>query len=85
MDVKITLSFEETIAQKAKEFAAEKGMSLSRMVEYLFERLTAEPKLYNNLESLEISPFVNMVAEDMAEYVIAKPKRRKTEYYESRK
>ncbi len=85
MDIKITLSFEESIAKKAKEFASAKGMSLSRMVEYLFERLTAEPMLYNNLESLQISPFVSMVAEDQAEYIIAKPKKRKAEYFESRR
>ncbi len=85
MDVKITLSFEETIALKAKEFAASKGMSLSRMVEHIFEQLTANPRLYNNLNEIPFAPFIDMVAEEEATYTLSSAKKRKQEYYSSRK
>ncbi len=86
MDIKITLSFEETIALKAKEFAASKGMSLSRMVEHIFEHLTVQPKYFNNLDEIPFASYINnMVADEPATYVMASSKKRKAEYYASKK
>lgn len=42
MDAKITLSFNADIIQQAKAFANEKGISLSRLTEYLFSKMTNE-------------------------------------------
>jgi Family of unknown function (DUF6364) len=85
MDIKLTLSFEESVIEKAKEFAASQGMSLSRFTEYLYEKITANPTYYKNLEDIPIADFVSMVAEEQATYHVAKPKKQKEEYYKSRK
>ncbi|MES2798074.1 MAG: DUF6364 family protein [Bacteroidota bacterium] len=85
MDVKVTLSFEENIAAKAKEFAAEQGMSLSRLIEFMFEKMTANPTHYKSLEDIPIADFVNMVAEERPTYIVRKQKKMKEEYYKSRK
>jgi Family of unknown function (DUF6364) len=85
MDVKLTLSFEEKVVEKAKQYAASQGMSLSRLTEYLFEKITANPTYYNSLEDIPIANFVNMLAEEQATYQVSKPKKQKAEYYESRK
>lgn len=85
MDTKLTLSFDETIAQKAKDFAAAKGMSLSRMVEHIFAHLTSNPKYYDVLDDIPFADYVNMVAEDMPVYGTVNQKKRKEEYYRSKK
>jgi Family of unknown function (DUF6364) len=85
MDVKLTLSFEEKVVEKAKQYAASQGMSLSRLTEYLFEKITANPTNYNSLEDIPIANFVNMLAEEQATYHVSKPKKQKAEYYDSRK
>lgn len=46
MDTKITLSFDQKIIEKAKDFAATQGMSLSRLTEFLYEKITSTPKSY---------------------------------------
>ena len=85
MDAKITLSFDAEIIQKAKEYANENNISLSRLTEYLYAQLTS--KSYVALEDLPISEWVNQVAEGPAEYV-AKAKKRKdlrAAYFTSKK
>lgn len=85
MDVKLTLSFDENIAAKAKEFAAEQGISLSRLIEFMFEKITANPTHYKSLEDIPIADFVSMVAEEKPSYMVRKSKKMKEEYYNSRK
>jgi hypothetical protein len=74
MDAKITLSFDQEIIKKAKKYAADNNISLSRLTEFLYAQLTA--KNYKTLEDLPISEWVAMVAEGPAEYD-TKPKKRK--------
>lgn len=86
MDTKITLSFEESVIEKAKRFAESHNMSLSRLTEFLYQKITSGN--YSSLEDFEISDWVNSVAEGTATYQTAKRKSKKTikkEFFESRK
>lgn len=74
MDTKITLSFDEDVIKKAKQYATDNNISLSRLTEYLYTQITNEN--YETLEELPISDWVNMVAEGKAVYG-SKPKSRK--------
>lgn len=87
MDTKITLSFDQNIIEKAKDFAASQGMSLSRLTEFLYEKITSAPKSYASLEDIPIADFISMVAEEQATYksTAKSSKSLKKEYYESRK
>jgi Family of unknown function (DUF6364) len=86
MDVKITLSFNESVIDKAKRYAEKNNMSLSRLTEFLYEKITSGN--YNSLEDFEISSWVNMVAEGPAEYTTVQKKKKKSikkEFFESKK
>jgi hypothetical protein len=87
MDTKITLSFDQNIIKKAKDFAASQGMSLSRLTEFLYEKITSAPKSYASLEDIPVADFIGMVAEKQATYksTAKSSKSLKEEYYESRK
>jgi len=54
MDTKLTLKLNQRIIEKAKEYASNKKMSLSRIVEAYLQSLTSE----NDTSEFEISPFV---------------------------
>ena len=85
MDAKITLSFDAEIISKAKKFAEANNISLSRLTEFLYSKMTA--KNYDLLENLPISDWVSMVSEGDVEY-ITKAKSRKynsKEYFNSKK
>jgi Family of unknown function (DUF6364) len=85
MDVKITMSFEEAIINKAKQFAEEHNMSLSRLTEMIYKKMTAGN--YKSLEDFPIAEWVSEVSEGEAEYN-AKPRTRKAmkkEYYKAKK
>lgn len=58
MDTKLTLKLNQKIIEKAKLYASDKKMSLSRIVESYLHSLTSE----NNGSELEISPFVKSIA-----------------------
>lgn len=73
MDTKVTLSFDARVIEKAKRYAESQNMSLSRLMEFLLEKITS--KQYASLEDFPVSDWVNMVAEGEAEYKI-KPKKR---------
>ena len=80
MDTKITLSFDEQIIAKAKEYAASNNISVSRLTEFLLAKVTTGN--YASLDEIPVSDWVNMIAEGQAEYV-RKPrnsKQRKEEY-----
>lgn len=85
MDAKVTLSFNQSIIEKAKTYAAQHNISLSRLVEFLLRQTTSGN--YSSLEDLPIADWVNMVSEGTTEYQ-TKPKSRKelkADYYSSKK
>ena len=83
MDSKLTLNFDQAVIGKAKDFAAENNISLSRLTEFLYRKITTGN--YANLEELPISDWVNQVAEGRAEYKTRSRKASKTEFYTSKK
>ena len=83
MDAKVTLRFDKSVIEKAKSYAESQGISLSRLTEFLYRRITENS--YVNLEDLPISDWVNMVADGEMEYKPKKNKDIKKEFYESRK
>jgi hypothetical protein len=85
MDSKVTLSFDENVIEKAKKFANSQNISLSRLTEFLYRKITSGD--YDNLESLPVADWVTLLAEGETEYK-TKPRTRKTlkrEYLKSRK
>ncbi len=85
MDAKITLSFDEKVIAKAKKFAEDNNISLSRLTEYLYSKITHGQ--YQDLEEIPIADWVNLLAEGKVEYQ-TKPRSRKSlkrAYYKSRK
>ncbi|MGN6438700.1 MAG: DUF6364 family protein [Agriterribacter sp.] len=71
MDAKITLSFNAQIISRAKQYAEEQGISLSRLTEILLGRLTSGG--YKSIEDFPVEDWVSMVSEGEAAY-ITKPK-----------
>jgi type I site-specific restriction endonuclease len=59
MDTKLTLKLNQQIIEKAKEYASDKKLSLSRIVEAYLQSLTSE----NSETDFEISPFVKSIAQ----------------------
>ncbi len=58
MDTKLTLKLNQRVIEKAKKYASNKKMSLSRIVEAYLQSLTTE----NDTSKFEISPFVKSIA-----------------------
>ena len=58
MDTKLTLKLNQEIIEKAKKYASDKKLSLSRLVEFYFQSLTTE----NKKDDFEISPFVRSIS-----------------------
>jgi hypothetical protein len=58
MDTKLTLKLDQEIIEKAKLYASEKKLSLSRIIENYLNSLTSEKK--NN--DIQISPFVKSLS-----------------------
>ena len=85
MDAKVTLSFDESVISKAKKFAEEHNMSLSRLVEYLLGNITS--KKYKTLEELPVADWVYKISEGHVEYRTRPRARKETkeEFYKSRK
>ena len=84
MDAKITLSFDEDVIAKAKRFADSQNISLSRLTEFLYSKLTKNN--YASLEDLPVSDWINIAAEGPAEYIVQRKnsKKVKDEFYQSR-
>jgi GTP cyclohydrolase FolE2 len=74
MDSKITLSFNTDVIAQAKAFANQKGISLSRLTEYLYSKMTAVNDA--NIYDLPINSWVLDLAEGKPSYQ-HKPKSRK--------
>lgn len=58
MDTKLTLKLNQEVIEKAKEYASDKKLSLSRIVEFYLQSLTREYKK----DDFEISPFVKSIS-----------------------
>ncbi|MBP6432677.1 MAG: hypothetical protein KA319_13005 [Ferruginibacter sp.] len=86
MDAKITLSFDESVIKKAKRYADDKNISLSRLTEFLLSKVVANNN--ESLEELPISDWVNIVAEGEVEYKTSRNSKNKNlsaEYFKSKK
>jgi antitoxin component of RelBE/YafQ-DinJ toxin-antitoxin module len=86
MDNKITLSFDESIIRKAKKYAENNNISLSRLIEFLLQKITSSN--YQSMEDFPISDWVSQVAEGEAVYQTSKKRTRKSskaEYFASKK
>ena len=83
MDSKLTLNFDSGVIEKAKAFAEARGISLSRLTEYLYRQVTSGN--YISIDDFPIADWVNQVAEGEATYVRRSRKSIKDEYYASRK
>ena len=85
MDSKITLSFNESIANKAKRYAEKNNISLSRLVEFLLDKVTSSG--YTSYEEFPVSDWVSQVAEGEATYQtkVRSRKSLKKEFYSSKK
>lgn len=66
MDAKITLSFDEAVIKRAKRYADNNNISLSRLTEFLLDKITSDT--HKSLEELPISDWVNIVAEGEVQY-----------------
>ncbi len=58
MDTKLTLKLNQEVIEKAKLYASEKKLSLSRLVENYLNSLTSD----GPMDELEISPFVKSLS-----------------------
>ena len=58
MDSKLTLKLNQKIIEKAKEYASNKKISLSRLVENYLQSLSSE----KDIAEFEISPFVKSIS-----------------------
>ena len=85
MDTKITLSFDKDIIERAKEFADQNNISLSRLTEFLYAQITS--KNYKPLDELPIADWVTQVAEGEVEYKRTPSSRKamKNEFFEGKK
>ena len=85
MDAKITLSFNESVIKKAKNYAESNNISLSRLIEFLLHKVTSNN--YQSLEDLPIADWVHVVAEGEVEYQTKTKKNKdlKAEYFKNKK
>jgi Family of unknown function (DUF6364) len=84
MDSKITLSFNKDIIQNAKKYAKNNNISLSRLTEFLLEKVSSSN--YKTLEDYPISEWVNIVSEGEVEYKVNRNRKEmKTEFFKSKK
>jgi len=85
VDAKVTLSFNEAVINKAKKYAEQNNISLSRLIEFLLQKITSSG--YQSLEDFPIAEWVSQVAEGGAEYQTKKKSRKtiKATYYSSKK
>jgi hypothetical protein len=83
MDAKITLSFDKEVIDKAKAYAERHNVSLSRLTEFLYRKITSGD--YKFVDDFPIEEWVNQVAEGEASYVKRGRKSLKNEFMKSRK
>jgi len=86
MDAKVTLSFNEAVINKAKKFAEANNISLSRMIEFLLQKITSSH--YQSMEDFPIAEWVQQIAEGETIYQTSKKRSRKAAkeaFYKSRR
>ncbi len=85
MDAKVTLSFDEAVIRQAKKYAEKNNISLSRLVEFVLQRISASN--FQSLEEFPIAEWVSKVAEGEAVYQSKRRNRKssKAEYFNSKK
>ncbi len=85
MDAKITLSFDESVIKKAKRYAEENNISLSRLTEFLLTKVTTNN--YSSFEDFPVADWVSMVSEGQAEYKTKaqKSKNLSAEFFKAKK
>lgn len=84
MNTKLTLSFNESVINKAKIYAEKNNLSLSKLTEILYQKITSTD--YASLEDLPISDWVNALAEEAPVYNTKRTRQStKDEFYKSRK
>jgi antitoxin component of RelBE/YafQ-DinJ toxin-antitoxin module len=85
MDSKVTLSFDQGVISKAKQYAEANNISLSRLIEFLLRKIVSSNS--HSLEEFPISNWVNEVSEGDAVYQTKKRSRKssKDEYFASKK
>ena len=66
MDAKITLSFDKSVINKAKKFADDNNISLSRLTEFLLSKVTSTS--YQSIDQLPVSDWISQVSEGAVEY-----------------
>jgi hypothetical protein len=81
MDTKITLSFDKSIIQKAKKFADDNNISLSRLTEFLLGKVVNSS--YKSIDQLPVSDWVAKVSEGAVTYTRTSRSRKamKKEFY----
>ena len=57
MDTKLTVKLDEGVIERAKKYASDKKVSLSRLIENYLDSLTREQQ-----DDFEISPFVKSIS-----------------------
>ncbi len=80
MDTKVTLHFDQEVIERAKTFAAENNVSLSRLTEFLYRKIVTGN--YKTLEEFPISDWVMQIAEGEATYQRRSRHQIKQEYHE---
>jgi hypothetical protein len=81
MDSKITLSFDKSVIEKAKSFADENNISLSRLTEFLLSKVINSS--YKSLDKLPVSDWIAQVSEGEVQYTRSSSARKemRKEYY----
>ena len=84
MDAKITLSFNKSVILKAKKFAEENNISLSRLTEFLLTKVTSES--HKSIDDLPVSDWISQVSEGKVDYVRSSRTRKsqRKEFYNKR-
>ncbi len=61
MDAKLTLKLDKNVIEKAKEYAASRNRSLSRIIEAYLKALTIQEN-QSEKQTIEISPYVKSIS-----------------------
>ncbi|MFV8333553.1 DUF6364 family protein [Flavobacterium sp. GSP14] len=80
MDTKLTLKLDQEIIEKAKHYASEKKLSLSRIIENYLNSLTSDKT--NN--DIQISPFVKSLSSGIKIPADYNYKKDRTDYLEQK-
>lgn len=86
MNAKVTLSFNEDIIIKAKKFANKNNISLSRLTEFLLERVSVNDSGKKSLEDIPVASWINELSKGEIVYKtnIASRKTQRNEYFNSK-